>query len=274
MSGYGIGKGGNDMQTDISAAAPDAGDALLRVTNVSRRFRATQALSELSLTVPAGRIVGLLGRNGAGKSTLMRIVGGMLRPNAGEVIIGGEKAYNHALALGKLCIIGDTPDFGNLRMPGDLFAVCRGLFAGWDDEAAHELMTRFDLPLNKRIKTFSRGMQTALMLCVGLAGGAELTLFDEPSRGLDAVLRERFYDLLLAEKRRSPERTFLVSTHLIDEVARVLDSAVMIDAGKLLCQGTIAELTADYLSVSGAPEAVREATEGLRCSRRRRPPVR
>lgn len=250
------------MQTNGQTAAQGV-PPLLQVEGVSRRFRTTKALDALSLTLPAGEIVGLLGRNGAGKSTLLRIVGGQLRPNAGTVAVDGEAVFDHARALGKLCMIGDTPDFGRLNRIGDLFFVCRGLFPAWDEAYARELVERFALPLDKRMKTFSRGMQTGLMLSVGLASGAALTVYDEPSLGLDAVMRERFYDLLLEEKHRHPQRTFLLSTHLIDEVARVLDSAVLIDAGRLLCAGTVAQLQEGYLSVSGAPEAVRELTDGL-----------
>lgn len=249
------------MQTNQSSSADNP--PILRTEGVSRRFRATQALRDLSLTVPTGEIVGLLGRNGAGKSTLLRIVGGMLKPNAGHVSVAGDAVYDNARALGKLCMIGDTPDFGHLGKPGDLFFVCRGLFPAWNEPYARELMARFELPLNRKMRTYSRGMQTALMLCVGLASGAALTVFDEPSLGLDAVMRERFYDLLVEEKRRHPGRTFLLSTHLIDEVARVLDSAVLIDTGHLLCAGAVAQLQAGYLSVSGAPDAVRELTVGL-----------
>ncbi len=251
------------MQANVENKPAAGGEAILRATGVSRRFRATKALDSLSLTIPRGQIVGLLGRNGAGKSTLLRIVSGMLRPNEGEVTLDGEAVFNRARALGKLCLIGDTPDFGRLGKPHDLFYVCKGLFPGWDGAYATELMGRFELPMNRRIRTYSRGMQTSLMLCVGLASGAQLTVFDEPSLGLDAVMRERFYDLLLDEKRRSPGRTFILSTHLIDEVARLLDSAVLIDAGRLLCDGTVAQLQQGYLSVSGASEDVRALTEGL-----------
>lgn len=251
------------MQTNVEPIGAKQAAPILNVENVSRRFRATRALSGLSLAIPEGQIVGLLGRNGAGKSTLMRIVGGMLRPNQGSVSVDGEAVYDHARALGKLCMIGDTPDFGRLSKPGDLFFVCRGLFPGWNQRYAEELLARFDLPAKRRMRTYSRGMQTALFLCVGLASGARLTVFDEPSLGLDAVMRERFYDLLTEEKRRHPERTFLVSTHLIDEVARILDYAVMIDAGRKLCEGTVEALGRGYLSVSGAPDAVLEATAGL-----------
>ena len=251
------------MQSNLSEATPAQGGAMLRVNDLSRRFQKKQALDHLSLTIPQGEIVGLLGRNGAGKSTLLRIVGGMLRQNEGDVTLQGEAVFNSAQALGKLCMIGDTPDFGRLNKIHDLFFVCQGLFPAWDAAYARELVSRFELPMDKRMKTFSRGMQTGLMLCVGLASGAELTVFDEPSLGLDAVMRERFYDLLLAEKHKHPNRTFLVSTHLIDEVARALDYAILIDMGRLLCEGTVAELQQGYLSVSGEPGVVAELTAGL-----------
>ena len=242
---------------------PSPGSALLRVENVSRRFRSTIALRDLSLSIPRGQIVGLLGRNGAGKSTLLRIAGGMLQPNAGGVTLDGEAVFDRARALGKLCMIGDTPDYGALSKIDDLLYVCRGLFPHWDEAYARELIARFELPLKKRMKTFSRGMQTALMLAIGLASGADLTVFDEPSLGLDAVMRERFYDLLVADRQRCPGRTFLLSTHLIDEVARVLDFAILIDAGHELCSGTVAELQQGYLSLSGEPAVVRALTEDL-----------
>lgn len=251
------------MQNQNDMVTPGNGEALLRVSGISRRFRSTQALNDLSLSISAGQIVGLLGRNGAGKSTLLRIVGGMLKPQKGEITIEGDAVYDKARALGKLCMIGDTPDYGHLNKIGELFSVCKGLFPNWDDAYARELIGRFELPMKKRMKGFSRGMQTGLMLCVGLASGAELTVFDEPSLGLDAVMRERFYDLLVAGKQRDPRRTFVLSTHLIDEVARVLDSAVLIDAGHLLCSGSLAQLQQGYLSVSGDPAVVMELTTGL-----------
>lgn len=234
----------------------------LEIEGVSRRFGRTVALNGLSFSVAPGQIVGLLGRNGAGKSTLLRILSGQLRPQEGRAKLFG-KTVRPESDFRELCLIGDTPDFGRLGNVRELFYVCEGLFPRWNGALAQELLSRFDLPERKPLKGFSRGMQTALLLSAGLASGAALTVFDEPSLGLDAVMRERFYDLLWNERRREgTKRTFLLSTHLIEEVARVLDSAVMIDGGRLLCQGSVSELTEDYLSVSGRPEAVRAATEG------------
>lgn len=236
-------------------------DNILTVNQVSRSFGSTQALKGLSVAIPRGQIVGLLGRNGAGKSTLLRIVGGMLKPSGGHVRIADQKVWDHAKALGQLCIIGDTPDFGKLSKIKDLFFVSAGLFPAWDGELAQSLLKRFELPENRRIKTFSRGMQTSLMLIVGLASRAPFTIIDEPSLGLDAVMRERFYDLLVEQKKRDAGRTFLISTHLIDEVTRFLDYAVMIDDGNLLCEGTVEQLQEGTLSVSGDAADVQELTK-------------
>ena len=186
----------------------------LRVRGLTRRFGRALALDGLDFSVAAGQVVGLLGRNGAGKSTLLRIVSGQLRQTGGEAELMGAPVGMET--LGRLCLIGDTPDFGGLINAAEFLAVCRCLFPSWQEEQAGRLMTLFGLPLKKPLKGYSRGMQTALLLCAGLASGAELTIFDEPSLGLDAVMRERFYDEVVAAHRREPERTFLISTHLID----------------------------------------------------------
>lgn len=237
----------------------------LEVQNITRRFGGMTALNGLSFSVAPGQTVGLLGRNGAGKSTLLRILSGQLTANEGEIRLFGQPVRPGS-SFSQLCLIGDTPDFGRLTNIKELFYVCGGLFPHWNQSRAEELLRQFELPEKKRLKGFSRGMQTSLLLSVGLASGAALTVFDEPSLGLDAVMRERFYDLLWQETH-SPDsasgRTFILSTHLIEEVARVLDSAVLIDSGRLLQQGTITELTENYLSVSGQPDAVRAATAGL-----------
>ena len=252
------------MLTQINAGKPTDTDRILSINGVSRSFGKTQALKDLSVSIPKGKIVGLLGRNGAGKSTLLRIVGGMLKPNTGSVRISDQKVWDSVKALGQLCMIGDTPDFGKLSKIKDIFDVCAGLFPAWDNTAALELVKRFDLPLKRKVKTFSRGMQTSLMLAMGLASNAPFTIIDEPSLGLDAVMRERFYDLLLDAKQKDESRTFLISTHLIDEVARALDYAVMIDDGRMLCEGTVEELQAGYLSISGDAKTVKELTADSR----------
>lgn len=236
---------------------------VFEVEALSHRFGKSRALDGLTFAIAPGQIVGLLGRNGAGKSTLLRIASGQLRHKEGNAWLFGQRIYNNTPALASLCVIGDTPDFGKLKNLKQLYFVCAGLFPGWNKQRAKELMEQFELPYTAPLKGFSRGMKTAALLTVGLSSGALFTVFDEPGLGLDAVMRERFYDLLLEEKQRDPSRTFLLSTHLIDEVARVLDSAVMIDKGHLLCQAKLEDINRIYMSVSGAPEVVKQETEGM-----------
>ncbi|NLO86731.1 MAG: ABC transporter ATP-binding protein [Clostridiales bacterium] len=234
----------------------------IKTSDLSRRFGKTMALDGLSFSIKENQIVGLLGRNGAGKSTLLRILSGQLKQTSGDIELFGMPVYDNAQALSNLCMIGDTPDFGSIKNINQFLPVMAAMFPAWDSALADKLIDRFDLPRKKALKGFSRGMQTSLLLCVGLASGARLTVFDEPSLGLDAVMRERFYDMLIEIRTLQPNRSFVLSTHLIDEVTRTLDYAVMIDHGKLMCQGDMQELTSGYISISGAPDAVREASTG------------
>ena len=119
----------------------------LRVRGLTRRFGRALALDGLEFSVAAGQVVGLLGRNGAGKSTLLRIVSGQLRPTAGEVEVLGAPVGMET--LGRLCLIGDTPDFGGLKNAREFLNVCAGLFPAWQREQADRLMTLFGLPLKK-----------------------------------------------------------------------------------------------------------------------------
>ena len=177
------------------------------VRSLTRRFGRAVALDELTFSVASGQAVGLLGRNGAGKSTLLRILSGQLRQSGGEAELMGAPVGVDT--LGRLCLIGDTPDFGGLKNAASFLAVCRSLFPAWQQEEAARLVPLFDLPLKKPLKGYSRGMQTALLLCAGLASGAELTVFDEPSLGLDAVMRERFYGAVVeAHQERARSAPF------------------------------------------------------------------
>ncbi|MDR1600013.1 MAG: ABC transporter ATP-binding protein [Oscillospiraceae bacterium] len=236
----------------------------LSVEEVTRRYGDKTALDALSFDVRERGVVGFLGRNGAGKSTLLRILVGQDLPTSGRVRVFGENPFDNPGVLSRLCMVQDHPDHGALRGVADLLAVSRRVYPKWDSAFADRLIKRFDLDTRKKLKALSRGMHTSLALTIGLASGAELTLFDEPSLGLDAVMRERFYDVLI-ETRGKTDRCFLVSTHLIEEAARTLDTVRMIEAGRMLAQGTVKELTGGAFTMTGP--AV-EAPPGVKVLRR------
>ncbi|GHU73985.1 ABC transporter ATP-binding protein [Clostridia bacterium] len=222
----------------------------LSVEGATRKYGDKTALDALTFDVKERGIVGFLGRNGAGKSTLLRILIGQDLPTSGQVRLFGEDPFDNPRVLSRVCLVQDHPDYGALRGVEDLLAVSRAAYPKWDDEFAQRLLKLFELDTRKKLKALSRGMHTSLALMIGLASGADLTLFDEPSLGLDAVMRERFYNILI-ETRYKTDRSFLVSTHLIEEAARTLDTVCMIDNGRLLAQGTVAELTSGAFTMTG-----------------------
>lgn len=256
--------------------------SMIELQALTRRYGKSAALDRLTLHQAPSGIVGLLGRNGAGKSTLLRILTGQDRPTEGQAMVFGELPFDNAGVLPRMCLVPDRPQFGNLRTIKAVLEASAALYPNWNMEEACDLVYRFDLldpsgrkdsgdlpaaqrfrqMRDKRVKALSRGMQTSLNLIVGLASHAPLTFFDEPSLGLDAVMRERFYDILL-EYRHNSQRCFVVSTHLIDEVARILDEVILIDRGRLLDQGTVSQLTENAYILTGASAAVPEGAQCL-----------
>lgn len=230
--------------------APTQG-RIIQTQGLTRMYGNKAALAGLDLDVSSPGIVGLLGRNGAGKSTLLRILTGQDLPTSGEAMLFGCKPFDNPRILSRVCMALDHPEYGSVRTARDLLSVSSGIFPKWDVQEALRLTDRFELDLKKKVKALSRGMQTSLSLLAGLASRADLTFFDEPSLGLDAVMRERFYDMLIDAKRSQPDRCFVVSTHLIEEVSRALDSVRMIDAGKLIATGTPDELTRNAYTLTG-----------------------
>jgi ABC-2 type transport system ATP-binding protein len=142
-------------------------------------------------------------------------------------------------------------------------------YPGWDPVLAFALAADFGLPLNRRVMKLSRGMRSALGIVIGLAARAEVTLFDEPYAGLDPVARQLFYDRMLADYAEHP-RTVLLSTHLIDEAAGLMERVLVIDHGKIVLDAAADEVRGSATSVSGPAIAVAEFTAGRTVRDRRR----
>ena len=204
----------------------------ISATALGRRYRDQAALDDVSLAVEPGTVTGLLGRNGAGKTTLMRIVTGQEFPTSGAVRVFGQPRRRTTRCCAAWCSCArNRPTRTSAWATRSGWP--RGSTRTGDQELAQQLLADFDLPPQRRIKKLSRGMRSAVGIVIGLAARAELTLFDEPYAGLDAVARQLFYDRLLADFAEHP-RTVVLSTHLIDEVADLLEHVVMLDRGRVV----------------------------------------
>ncbi|MEV5706660.1 ABC transporter ATP-binding protein [Actinoallomurus sp. NPDC052274] len=239
----------------------------ISVAGVTRHYRDHRALTDVTFEIDTPCIAGLLGRNGAGKTTLLRILAGQEFTTSGRVhVFGGGPLENDAV-LRRMILIREDQTYPDLRVRHAIRAASL-LYPNWDAELAGTLLDAYELPPARAIKKLSRGMRTALGIIIGLAARAELTLFDEPYAGLDAVARTFFYDQLLADYTAHP-RCIMLSTHLIDEAAELLDRVLVIDHGWLVLDALTDDLRGAATIVSGPAGGVDRFVAGRTTLNRR-----
>jgi ABC-2 type transport system ATP-binding protein len=225
--------------------------------DVTMRFREQTALDGVSLSIEQDSITGLLGRNGAGKTTLLQLLTGHRLPTRGSVEVFGAAPYENDAVLADIAFIKEGQRYPDAFRVRDALAAAAMVFPNWDDDLARQLVREFDLPEKRPVKKLSRGMTSAVGIIIGLASRAPLTLFDEPYLGLDAVARRLFYDRLLADYAEHP-RTILLSTHLIEEIADLLEHVVLLDHGRIVLDDDTESFRSSAVTVSG-PRAQVEA---------------
>lgn len=242
------------------------------------RFGGTVALDDVTCTIAGGRITALLGRNGAGKSTLMTVLAGYRQPTSGSVTIGGVAPFESAQVMADTVLVRDRPPGTESMTVRDFMQFNAAFRPRWDQDYADELMERFrvpvkrghrKLPTSQNFSKLSKGQKAAALVAIGLASRASVTMFDEPHVGLDAPTRYAFYEELVADYARHP-RTIVLSTHVIDEITRVIEDVLIIDQGKVLVHDPLADLQARGAEVTGPADDVDAATFGRRVLSERR----
>jgi len=240
----------------------------ISATGLTRRYRDHTALDDINIAISGGTITGLLGRNGAGKTTLLRILAGHEFPSSGSVRVLGAPPAENEDVLRRLVFVREDQAYPDIKV-GQALRAASWFHPNWDSTLASSLLDDFGVRANKAVKKLSRGQRSALGITIGLAARAEVTLFDEPYAGLDAVARQVFYDRLLADYAECP-RTILLSTHLIDEAAALFESVVVIDRGRVVLEAAADGLRGIATTVSGPVLAVDEFTAGRPVWNRRR----
>jgi ABC-2 type transport system ATP-binding protein len=207
---------------------------VIEITNLSRKFRRKQALDDITLSVPAGCVFGLLGENGAGKSTLIKHILGSLKTKQGTTrVFGLDPVASPEAVLSKIGYLSEDREMPTWMRVHEMMRYTQAFYPKWDETFADELLNAFRLDRNARIKTLSRGEKAQAGLLAALAHRPELLLLDEPSSGLDAIVRR---DILGAIVRTVADegRTVFFSSHLLDEVERVSDYIALMSGGKLI----------------------------------------
>ncbi|WP_028280743.1 ABC transporter ATP-binding protein [Arthrobacter sp. H5] len=234
---------------------------VIEVRNLSKSYRNSVALDSVILSLEPDRIYGLLGRNGAGKTTLMSMLTAQGFPNSGEVKVFGEDPYENEQVLSRICFIRESQKYPDSFSAKHAFRSAALFFKNWDQELAGRLVEDFQLPVKRTIKKLSRGQLSAVGVIIGLASRAELTFFDEPYLGLDAVARQLFYDRLVEDYGRYP-RTIVLSSHLIDEVANLLEHVIVIDKGRIIMDDDAESIRGSAFTVVGSADKVGTFLQG------------
>jgi ABC-2 type transport system ATP-binding protein len=225
-------------------------ETVVTVAHLSRRFGAKQALNDVSLDVPKGAVFGLVGENGAGKSTLIKHLLGLWRAETGTVrLFGLDPVADPVPVLGRIGYLSEEPDLPGWMRVGELLRYMQPFYARWDMAYAEQLRDQFVLDPGARIKTLSKGQRARLGLIAAEAHRPELLILDEPSSGLDPLVRR---DILEAIIRTVTDqgRTVLFSSHLLDEVERVSDHLAMLHRGTLRFCAPLEDIRARHRRLS------------------------
>ncbi len=227
----------------------------LEIKNITKKFGSTAALSNIDLLIEPGFIYGLLGRNGAGKTTLLNLVSNRLFPDQGEILVDGVSVLENDHVLSSIYCMAETNLFPENMKVSDAFKWTGEFYPSFEMDYARRLAGKFELDISKKIKSLSTGYASIFKFITALASNAEIILLDEPVLGMDANHRDLFYKELVANFSEHP-RTFVISTHLIDEVADVLDEVIIIKDGCVLLSGSASDLVSRGYSVTGASDSV------------------
>ncbi|MEZ6123750.1 MAG: ABC transporter ATP-binding protein [Planctomycetaceae bacterium] len=222
-------------------------DKVVQINGLSRRYGRQQALDDVTLDVPTGGVFGLVGENGAGKTTLLKHILGLLKAEQGTVrVFGLDPVKQPEEVLKNIGYLSEDRDMPEWMKVADLIHYHSAFFPDWDHAYAAELQQMFDLPTKQRVRTLSRGQLARVGLLLAIAHRPQLLVLDEPSSGLDPVVRR---DILAAIIRTVADegRTVLFSSHLLDEVQRVSDSVAMLNHGKVLLCGGLADVQQQHV---------------------------
>ena len=216
-----------------------------------KNYSKVQALCGLDLNVKQGEVYGFLGRNGAGKSTAIRIAMGISNPTAGTVLVFGETMTAGAVnARRRIGYVAQEQTFYGWMTATTIGQFVSGFYPTWQCQEYSRLLTQLELPLNRKIRTFSGGMKAKLALALALAHKPELLILDEPTAGLDAVARREFIEMV-REQAEQTNRTTFFSSHLIDEVEAAADRVGIIEAGRAIYEGDLDTLSARVRKATG-----------------------
>ena len=203
---------------------------LIEYVHVEKSFGSKKILHDVNLTIPRGKIVGLLGKNGTGKSTLIKLINDLLVPTSGQVLIEGKRPGVESKEM--IAYLPERTYLDKTMTVARVLDYFSDFYANFDREKALQLLQQLDLDPQEKLSHMSKGMQEKVQLVLVMSRNAKLYILDEPLGGVDPATRDHILDTILSNFRE--DATVLISTHLISDIERILDTVIFVDKGRVV----------------------------------------
>ncbi|MBL7576299.1 ABC-2 type transport system ATP-binding protein [Peptoniphilus asaccharolyticus DSM 20463] len=236
---------------------------MLSVYNLNKKYGSNIVLDNINFEIESGKIYGLLGRNGVGKTTLLKIMSNQIISYTGEVKLDSEIIKENQAATEQILFVSEfmIPDSMKSEKIKNVLSAVSALLPNWNEKYKDELLADFKLNPKTTLKKLSKGNRNLLSLIIGLASGAKYTLYDEPSVGLDANNRYKFYQHLMKSMEDS-KRTAIISTHIIDEAENIFEDVIILEDSKVMLNDDISNIQEKALSITGPKGEVLRILDG------------
>lgn len=232
---------------------------VIECKGLTKTIHGTKALNHLSCQIEENKITGLIGRNGAGKTTLLKIIAGFWRETTGDIKVFGEKPFNNLTVSANMIFIHDQMNLPTALNLKEILAEAGSFYENWDHELASRLLDYFNLHPLRYYDGLSKGMKSTFNMILGLSARCQLTLFDEPTSGMDAAVRKDFYRAVLKDYLAYP-RTFVISSHHLNEIEDLLEEILLLKDGRELLHLPTEELKEWAIGIEGKAAIVDEWT--------------
>ncbi|GIN88791.1 ABC transporter ATP-binding protein [Heyndrickxia sporothermodurans] len=233
---------------------------IIELQHINKSFDGFE-LKDFSINVRKGYVTGFIGGNGVGKSTTIKLIMNLLQPDSGDISIFGLDYKNHEKEIKQRLgfVYDDNVFYENITL-AQMKRIIQPAYHKWDDELFYHYVQAFDLPLNKNIKTFSKGMMMKASLAIALSHHAELIIMDEPTSGLDPIFRRELLDIL-HDLMQDGEKTIFFSTHITTDLDRIADYITFIHNGEHIFTNEFYKIEEQYAIVKGSVELIDSDTE-------------
>ncbi len=226
----------------MAIAGAEPPESVVEIQGLTKSYGRTSVVADVTFRIERGSVFGLIGPNGAGKTTLIRMLMGMLTMTSGRAsVLGVDVATNADEARRKVGYVSESPTMYRWMTVGEVIRFCRAFRDTWSDEVCDGMLHRFELDPRKKVRQLSKGMQTKLSLLLALAYEPEVLILDEPTTGLDPIIREEFLEPVLGAVC-GRGCTVLFSSHAIEDVERLADRVGLLIRGRLVVEGSVRDL--------------------------------